>query len=300
MSNVTTTTRELKGLLDNPIVQEKLKNIVGKNIGTFTTSIVQIASQNEMLAKAEPNSILGAAMTAATLNLPLNNAIGQAYLVPFNERQKDGSFKTKAQFILGYKGLKQLAIRSGQYKHIYAKPVYEGQIVEDDSFLGYHFNWKNKESEKVIGYASYYKLLNGFESVLFMTNEELHAHGKKFSQTFKKGFGLWKDDWEKMALKTVTKLHLNSGEAPLSLEMKNAIETDQAVNSFNEDDGSIDISYSDNETPEVDPDLERQKILLDDIKTLEDIEFAEEHITDPVLKAELDLKKIELKKAKKK
>lgn len=300
MSNITTTNRELKGLLDNPLVQEKIRGIVGKNIGAFTTSIVQIASQNEMLAKAEPNSILGAAMTAATLNLPLNNAIGQAYIVPFNEKQKDGSYKVKAQFILGYKGLKQLAIRSGQYKHIYAKEVYEGQKIEDDSFLGYHFDWKAKSSDKVIGYASYYNLLNGFESILFMSNEELTKHGKQFSQTFKKGFGLWKDSWEKMALKTVTKLHLNSGEAPLSLEMKTALETDQAVNNLNEEDGSIDITYPDNETPEHDHNAERMRLLVEEAVTLDDIEFAEEHVTDPVLKAELDLKKIQIQKESKK
>ena len=299
MSNLTTV-KELKGLLDNPMVQEKLKAVIGKNIGAFTTSIVQIASQNEMLAKAEPNSIIGAAMTAATLNLPLNNALGQAFLVPFNEKQKDGSYKVKAQFILGAKGLRQLAQRSGQYKEMYAKEIYEGQLIEDESFLGYHFDWKNKKSDKIIGYASYYKLLNGFESYFYMTIEDVTKHGKQFSQTFKKGFGLWKDSFEKMAIKTVNKLHLNQGEAPLSLDMSRAIETDQAVNNFNEEDGTIDVTYPDNDEPEHDHSAERMRLLVEEAVTLDDIEFAEQHVTDPVLIAELDLKKIQIKKASKK
>jgi len=284
MSNLATI-KELKGLLDNPLVQEKIKTILGKNIGTFTTSIVQITSQNEMLSKADPNSILGAAMTAATLNLPLNNSIGQAYLVPFNEKQKDGSYKVKAQFILGYKGLKQLAIRSGQYRHIYAKEVYEGQKVEDQSFLGYHFDWQNKESDKIIGYASYYNLLNGFESVLFMSNDELTNHGKKFSQTFKKGFGLWKDDYKKMALKTVTKLHLNSGEAPLSIDMQTGIKADQGVINDIE---STDLTYPDNEETEIDHEAERIRILIEESENQEDLDFAKGHATEeylPMIKA---------------
>lgn len=274
----------LRDMLESPMIKGRIQDILGKNASTFAASVVQIANSSALLAKAEPSSIIGAAMTAATLKLPLNNQIGQAYIVPFNSKNPDGTKSTKAQFILGYKGLKQLAIRSGQYLNIYAKEVYKGQKVDDDSFLGYHFDWKAKESNEVIGYASYYKLLNGFESVLFMSNEEIHGHGKKYSQTFKNGYGLWKDDYHKMALKTVTKLHLNSGEAPLSIDMQNAIEQDQAVMDYHEDDGTIDVSYPDNETtPEHDHEKERIMALINGIETEDDIEFARPNITEEYL-----------------
>jgi len=289
MSNVQKTEKkDLRSFLENPIVKNRIQEALGKNPSTFATSIVQIANQSKLLSEAESSSIIGAALTAATLNLPLNNSLGQAYIVPFREKQKDNSYLVKAQFIIGYKGMKQLAIRSGQYLALYAKEVYEGQKIEDESFLGYHFDWKAKESEKIIGYASYFKLINGFESVYFMSAKDMDAHGKKFSQTFKKGFGLWKDSFEKMALKTVTKLHLNGGEAPLSIEMQNAIKTDQAVVSYNEDENTEDISYVDNEEIEIDPEAERIRVLIEESETQEDLDFAKGHATEeflPMIKA---------------
>jgi recombination protein RecT len=289
MSNIQKSNKDLKGFLDNPQVKDRIRDVLGKNSGTFATSIVQIANQSKMLAEAEPSSVVGSALTAATLKLPLNNSIGQAYIVPFREKQKDGSYITKAQFMLGYKGLKQLAIRSGQYLALYAKKVYEGQKVDDESFLGYHFEWGNKKSDKVIGYASYFKLVNGFESLYFMDENDMKKHAKKFSQTYKNGFGVWKDDFEKMALKTVTKLHLNGGEAPLSIELTNAIEKDQSVVSYNEEENTEDISYVDNEEEEIDPDLKRQRELVENIQSIEDLEFCEGVVTDetllPVLEA---------------
>lgn len=110
------------------------------------------------------------------------------------------------------------------------KAVYEGQLVEDDSFKGFHFDWNNKKSNKIIGYASYFQLLNGFENVYYLDIAEINTHAKKYSKTFAKyGNGLWKDDFDKMAKKTVVKLHLNSGFAPLSIEMQKAQLADQAI-----------------------------------------------------------------------
>ena len=104
-----------------------------------------------------------------------------------------------------------------------------------------------------------------------MSNEELLGHGKKFSQTFKKGFGLWKDDYEKMALKTVTKLHLNSGEAPLSIEMQTAIKADQGI--INDIDAE-DVTYPDNEEPEHDHELERLRNFIESAETLDELNEA--------------------------
>ena len=222
-------TQNFQGFMRSDLVTSKLQAVLGEKTNTFTTSIIQIVNSNELLKKAEPQTILNAALLATTLELPLNNSLGFAYIVPFNNKQPDNTYRVEAQFQPGYKGFQQLAIRSGQYKELEAKEVYEGQIVEDDSFRGYHFNWKGKTSDTIIGYAAFFELHSGFSTTLYMSIAEIEAHAKKYSQTYKKGFGVWKDDFHKMAKKTVLKLLLNSGKAPLSVEMQKAIKADQAV-----------------------------------------------------------------------
>lgn len=245
-NNAPAQAKNIQQLLQSDIVKGRLQEILGKRSSTFATSVIQISNSNELLKKAEPTSLLNAALLATTLDLPLNNSLGQAYLVPFNNKQKDGTYRVEAQFQLGAKGIQQLAIRSGQYSELESKEVYEGQVVEDDSFIGYHFNWKGKTSDKVIGYAAYFKLLSGFSTTFYMTIEEIEKHAKKYSQTYRKGFGNWKDDFDKMARKTVMKLLLNSGKAPLSIEMRNAINADQSVIKDYDGNETIDVDYVDN------------------------------------------------------
>jgi len=242
--------KNIQQLLQSDMVKGRLQEILGKRSSTFATAVIQIANSNDLLKKAEPTSILNAALLSTTLDLPLNNSLGFAYLVPFNNKQKDGTYRVEAQFQLGAKGIQQLAIRSGQYSELESKVVYEGQVVEDDSFIGYHFDWKAKSSDKVIGYASYFKLLSGFSTTFYMTLAEIEEHAKKYSQTYKKGFGNWKDDFDKMARKTVMKLLLNSGKAPLSIEMRNAINADQSVVKNYDGEETIDVDYVDNTQPQ--------------------------------------------------
>ena len=176
-------TQNFQGFMRSDLVTSKLQAVLGEKTNTFTTSIIQIVNSNELLKKAEPQTILNAALLATTLELPLNNSLGFAYIVPFNNKQPDNTYRVEAQFQPGYKGFQQLAIRSGQYKELEAKEVYEGQIVEDDSFRGYHFNWKGKTSETIIGYAAFFELHSGFSTTLYMSIAEIEAHAKKYSQT---------------------------------------------------------------------------------------------------------------------
>jgi len=121
---------EIKLYMNQDRVKNKMTELLGeKRAPQFIASVIQIANQNDMLAKAEPQSVFNAAAMAAMLDLPLNNNLGFAYIVPYNNRQKDGTFKTVAQFQIGYKGFIQLAQRSGQFKTISAAPVYDGQLV---------------------------------------------------------------------------------------------------------------------------------------------------------------------------
>lgn len=227
----------LKTFFESANVQNKIKELVGKNAATFATSVMQIANSNAMLKTADPMSIFNAACMAATLNLPLQNGLGFAYIVPFkNNKEK----KTEAQFQLGYKGLIQLAQRSGQFKRLVAVPVYEKQLIEEDPINGYVFDWKQKptQEEKPIGYYAYFQLVNTFTAELYMTEAEVDQHAQRYSQTYrtyldKKAKGqwatsVWADNFEAMALKTVTKLLL-SKQAPLSVEMQQAVLADQSV-----------------------------------------------------------------------
>ncbi|MFT3679471.1 MAG: recombinase RecT [Ferruginibacter sp.] len=240
MTNQLTT----KSLFERDDVKQKFKEMLGKRATSFITSVLQIVSQSDMLAKADPKSVYQAAAVAATLDLPLNQNLGFAYIVPYKDKDKG----QVAQFQLGYKGFIQLAQRSGQFKSIYAAAIYKGQILSEDPLNGYEFDF-TKKSDELVGYAAKFKLINGYEATLYMSIDQLKKHGTQYSQSFKKGFGLWKDNFDAMASKTVLKLLL-SKFAPLSVDMQKAIVADQAVI---HDAETEDVTYVDNE-----PDLIEQ------------------------------------------
>ncbi len=172
------------------------------------------------MAKAEPMSIISAAMVAATLDLSINPAIGQAAIVPYGNQ---------ATFQIMRNGLVDLSMRSGQFRSIVNEEVHEGELIKKNKFTGeYVFDEDAKTSDKVIGFMASFELLNGFRKTLYMSVEECTHHGKRYSQTFKKGFGLWSTDFESMAKKTVLKLLL-SKYAPKSIEMQKALEFDQSA-----------------------------------------------------------------------
>lgn len=262
MSNLT-----VKSLFERDDVKNKFSEMLGKRATSFMTSVLQITAQNQLLAEADPISIYQAAAVAATLDLPLNNNLGFAYIVPY----KDSKRGQVAQFQMGYKGFIQLAQRSGQFKTIAAAPIYEGQIISSDPLSGYQFDFTKKGSE-IIGYAARFTLLNGFEATLFMTNEELKEHGVRYSQAFKKGFGLWKDNFDAMATKTVLKLLL-SKYAPLSVDMQKAVIMDQAVVNNYE---TVDAVHIDQQ--EELPEDKRVRLMIEDAACKEDLEKVKEFV----------------------
>lgn len=295
-TNTLATKDDIKSLLSRDSVKKKFEELLGKKAQGFITSVLQCVSSNDLLSKADPASIYHAASVAATLDLPLNNNLGFAYIVPYNQKQKDGTYKQVAQFQMGYKGFIQLAQRSGQFKTISASPVYEGQIIESNPLTGYKFDFTKKTSDKVIGYAGYFRLLNGFEKIVFSSVEELKSHGLKYSQTFKKGYGLWNDNFDSMATKTVIKLLL-SKFAPLSIEMQKAVVTDQAVIN---DEEAIDVTYADNaEEIPIDKEEERITLMIQDAKTADELELLRKNIATDA-QAELFADKMESIKITKK
>lgn len=222
--------RNIKQYVSDVKIRQKFEEILGKKTQGFLASVMQVANQGH-LKNAVPATVINAAMMAATLDLPINNNLGFAYIVPYKRKFKDEQGKwqesNEAQFQMGYKGFIQLAQRSGQFSRIAATPVYEGQLISTNPLLGYEFDWAVPVKGEAIGYVAFFKLLNGFTAELYMSKADVLKHAGKYSQSFKYG-GVWKENFEAMALKTVIKLLL-SKQAPLSIEMQTAQLADQAI-----------------------------------------------------------------------
>lgn len=214
----------LKSALNAPSVKAKFEEMLGKRSSQFMTSITSVVTNNALLQKADVNSIIMGSAVAASMDLPLNPNLGYAALVPFNS--KDGCF---AQLQIMVKGWTELFLRSGQCQSIICETVYDGQLVKKNKFTGeYVFDEDAKKSDKIIGFMAYFKLTNGFEKYDYMTVEEVKAHAQRFSQTFRKGSGVWKEHFEAMAQKTVLK-RLLTKYAPKSIEMQQMAIFDQSV-----------------------------------------------------------------------
>lgn len=224
MSTAITEPKEnrLSVIVDNVEVKNRIKELLGDRAPQFVSSVLSIGKS---LGDVEPRSLISACVTAATLDLPINPNLGFAHIVPY--RQGDGP--KIAQFQMGYKGFVQLAMRTAQYRFINACVVMEGELVKYDKLTG---ELKLKEdlepSDKIAGYASYFRMLNGFEHALYMTREQCETHGKKYSQSYRRGYGVWKDNFDAMALKTVIKLNLSKWGI-LSVQMEKALFEDQAI-----------------------------------------------------------------------
>lgn len=203
-----------KDFFNSPAVKQKFAEVVSGNSSQFVTSLLSVVNNSNLLMRASNESIMTAAMKAAVLNLPIEPSLGRAYLVPR---------KGQAQFQLGYKGLIELAQRSGKYKSINAGPVYKSQLVSYDPLFEELTLDFTQPQDEIVGYFAIFSLLNGFRKLTYWTKEEVEAHGKKFSMTF--GNGPWKTDFDAMARKTVLK-HILSIYGPLSVEMQEAIVAD--------------------------------------------------------------------------
>lgn len=200
--------------------RKQAEKTLGERTSQFMSSVLSLVNANSALQRADPIKVYNACLISAALNLPVNNNLGYAYIIPY---------KDDVQLQIGWKGFVQLAQRSGQFKTIVANPVHENELTGINSMTGeVEFEFKVEKEGAIVGYMAYFKLLNGFEKSLYMSVKELNTHAKKYSQTFKKGYGVWNDNFDAMAIKTVVKLLLNKF-APLSIDMQKAIEIDQKV-----------------------------------------------------------------------
>lgn len=242
--------QKFNAMLENTRTQEYLSNVLGEKKQTFVSNMVALVSSNKALSECDPSTIMFSCLKATALGLPLDPALSMAWVIPFKDN-KSGT--TVATFQLGAKAYTQLALRTAQYKKINVRDVREGEIVGDDFVSGeMQFKKLEKYREKapIVGYVAMFELINGFSKQLYMSNEEIDAHAKRFSQTYRKGYGLWmdKDMRPKMAEKTVLKLLLSKWGV-LSVEMQDAISSDFGVLGENNS-----VRYIDNEENAIDLD----------------------------------------------
>ena len=237
-----TTLARVKGLLGNDQVKEKFNEVLKDKAPGFIASITSLVSSSQNFEDVDANTIMQSAMVAATLDLPINPNLGFAYVVPYGG---------KAQFQMGWKGFVQLALRTGQYRLLNAIEVYEGELISRNKITGEIVLDETKRiSDKVIGFVSFFRLVNGFEKTLYMSAEEMEKHAKRYSQTYKSTKkwvveqSKWTTDFDAMALKTVIKLLL-SKYGILSVQLQKAIQADQAVISETKD-GEAVYEYVDN------------------------------------------------------
>lgn len=226
----------LNSLLDGEKMRKRFDELLGKRTPQFLSSLVSMVNDNKDLQEAfyqSPMSVVKSALQAASYDLPIDPSLGFAYIVPFNNtvKQGDGFIKKKAAtFVMGYKGLIQLCLRTGAYARIPdAVDVREGELVSYDRLTGdAEFKWIEDEDERealpIIGYAGYFRLKNGAEKTLYMSRKQIEAHERKNRKGSYMGKG-WKEDFDAMARKTVIR-RLCSKYALMSIEYQNAADRD--------------------------------------------------------------------------
>jgi recombination protein RecT len=184
-------------------IQLRFADIVGRqNVGSYISSVMIAVANSEALQKCEMKSIVSSALRAATLKLEVDPGIGYAYLVPYG---------SQANLIIGYKGLHQMAVRTGKYRYINVEEVWEGETATTERFTGVvTITGTPKNKEKAIGIVAYFELLKGYKKFLYMTMEEIEAHAKKFSKSYGMDSknNVWKTNRRSMEKKTVLRLLL--------------------------------------------------------------------------------------------
>jgi recombination protein RecT len=244
----------LKAALYAPSIQQQFENALRDHKDAFVASVIDLYNSDNGLQECDPTALILEALKAATLKLPINKALGFAYIVKFNNsvKQPDGTWLKvpTPTFIPGYKGYIQLAMRTGQYETINADVVYEGELGKIDKLTGKIDFDGEKKSDKIIGYFAHFELLNGYKKTLYVELDDIAKFAKRYSPSIKgdnkvtveslkklagkdpTGIG-WTGNFDSMALKTVLR-NLLSKFGYLSVEMQNVIADDIKADAENE------------------------------------------------------------------
>lgn len=195
----------------------------------FVASITSAVAINPALQECDPPTILSGALLGESLNLSPSPQLGQYYLVPFRNSKKGCM---DAQFVLGYKGMIQLALRSGQYRRLNVMALKAGELVRFDPLtedIEVNLIQDDTEREKMqsVGYVATFEYLNGFRKTIYWSREKMENHALRCSKGYaaKKGYTFWEKEFDSMAYKTMLR-QLISKWGIMSIEMQKAMETD--------------------------------------------------------------------------
>lgn len=194
-------------LLSKEGYQKRFDELLGKRSPQFISSIVSLMNADSALMDAfhdAPVTIIQSALQAASFDLPINPALGYAYIVPFRNSKRN---RMEASFIMGYKGMLQLALRTGVYKRINVVDVRAGELksydrLREDIELEFIEDEDEREKAPIIGYVGYFQMVNGMEKTIYMTVKQLQAHEKKFRHGNYMSRG-WKENPDAMMRKTI-------------------------------------------------------------------------------------------------
>ncbi|MCI5824550.1 MAG: recombinase RecT [Candidatus Gastranaerophilales bacterium] len=245
IGNSLTTRKTSKSTFSTFMTSDAVKNkinqmIAGKDGNKFITSIISLVSDNPAIAECEHSTILASALLGESLKLSPSPQLGQYYIVPFKENNKDGSLKrTVAQFQIGYKGYIQLAIRSGYYKKMNVLSIKDGELVKynplDETIEADLIEDEEKrENTATIGYYAMFEYQNGFTKTIYWSKAKMEAHAKKYSQAYRTDlkrnwkYSFWSKDFDAMAYKTMLR-QLISKWGIMSVEFQTAVTNDMAV-----------------------------------------------------------------------
>lgn len=200
----------LSNLLDSENYRKRFDELLGKRAPQFISSLVSLVNADANLQKAfrdAPITVIQSALKAATYDLPIDPQLGYAYIVPFNNRKQDGSVVTEATYIPGYKGLIQLALRTGVYKTLNVIDIRDGELkrfdrLTEEKTLDFVEDDEKRAKLPIVGYMGYFKLLNGTEKTIYRTIEQIKDHERANRKGDKMGKG-WRDNFDAMCRKTI-------------------------------------------------------------------------------------------------
>ena len=265
MSNLTPQKPKFSVAITTKGYQTLINNTLGdpQRARRFVSAITSAVAVNPALQECEAGTILAGALLGESLNLSPSPQLGQYYLVPFKSKAKydrQGNLISpeviKAQFVLGYKGYIQLALRSGAYADLDVMDIKQGEYLGKDPMTGKpRFSFIEDDNERdrleTIGYMAYFEYLNGFRKVVYWSREKMLSHADKYSPAFSaKSFqdiqdgkiaekdmwrysSFWYKNFDDMAKKTLLR-HIISRWGVMSPEMQTAFERDSSVSEIGE------------------------------------------------------------------
>lgn len=257
-------------------VKNKINQMMsGKDGSKFITSIVSLVANNPEIAKCDHSTILASALLGESLKLSASPQLGQFYIVPFKDNDKEGNLKRMvAQFQLGYKGYIQLAIRSGYYKKLNVLAIKKGELISYDPLeetieVKLIDDEDLRENTETVGYYAMFEYNNGFRKTLYWSKAKMEAHAKKYSKAYntdiKKGwkYSFWSKDFDGMGFKTMIR-QLISKWGIMSVELQTAFANDMAVIS---ESGQAQFVDNEEEVIEAEVTTIREEAPVEEVKT---------------------------------